>query len=326
MNNRPGSPLGRKTAAPLRRGPWALVLLLLALFLGQAAPARSQDLGFVTDWREAALSGLNGVSLAVVEKEEGGYLSYRMDGPHGMAAASSADGLNWTAEPGFAPPLAQAGEFASNPWVFRLEDGRFRMVYEIQNQDGNRRLYSALSDDGLVFENEGLVMAGDGEDLGPSGTAVFLSVPTGYRLPDGTLRMFFVSQGDRIRSALSRDEGLTWTKDEGVRMRSAVDPCLLPLEDGGLRLLYVDWSPLYRVRRILYADSADGLNFTHQGPVVTSNSLTGETMMVDPELVGLADGGLRLYFSFGRGMEIPIYTALPPRDWPLWTYPLNRPD
>ena len=109
-------------------------------------------------------------------------------------------------------------------------------------------------------------------------------------------------------------------------MELGVDPCLLPLDDGGLRMLYVDWSPLNRVRRILYADSENGLDFTYQGKIATSDSSYQDAMMVDPELLRLPEGGLRLYFSHGRGEEIPIYTALPPDGWPLTTYPLHRPD
>ena len=143
----------------------------------------------------------------MVEREGGGYLSYRMAFPSGMTAAASADGLVWTEEPGFAPPRDETGRFITNPWVFRLEDGRYRMIYEIQDGNGDRRLYSAISDQGLLFQPEGLVLAGQEEDRDPGEGFMFLSVPTGYRLPDGTLRMFFVSRGDRIKSALSRTKG-----------------------------------------------------------------------------------------------------------------------
>lgn len=324
MNRPPNRPKHCGVTAPRPANVW-LLLLLLTLFVLPAAPARSQDFDFTTDWQEAALSGLSGVSLAIVEREEGGFLSYRMGGPSGMSAASSIDGVVWTPEPGFVSPPGGPDKFVSNPWVFRLDQGGFRMIYEIQDGGGNRRFYSAFSPDGLVFQAEDLVMAGDDEDRSPGDGTMFLSVPTGFRLPDGGLKMFFVSQGDRIRSALSLDQGLTWVKDPGTRMELGVDPCPFLLEDGGLRLIYVDWSTRYRVKRILFADSENGLDFTYQGKIVSSDSVGGQTMMVDPELIRLPEGGLRLFFSHGQGEEIPIYTALPPEDWPLTTYPLIRP-
>ena len=165
----------------------ALCLGLALLLLGRGASA--QEPGFETDWRNVAESGLTGVSMAVVELPQGGYHSYRMDGPLGMAAAFSQDGLTWTGLEGFVPPLPGEGLFVSNPWVFITTDGNFRMIYEARDEAGNRRLYSALSPDGLAFTNEGLVMAGDEEDLSPPQTEMFLSVPTGLRLPDGSLRM-----------------------------------------------------------------------------------------------------------------------------------------
>jgi len=58
--------------------------------------------------------------------------------------------------------------------VVELPDGGYRAYYM-----GKGGIVSALSTDGLEFTREGMVMAGEEEDLAPVGGTVFLSVPTG---------------------------------------------------------------------------------------------------------------------------------------------------
>jgi len=300
------------------------VLFMLAFCLA-LMPAPGQAASPVTDWQEVTLTGMRGVSLAVTELPQGGWYSYRMD--IGWKAARSTDGINWDPLEGFSPPPNPPPPGNNtNPWVFLLADGRYRMIYEQQDDQQNRRLFSAISSDGLSFANEGQVMAGSQEDQGPEGN-MFLSVPCGPRLPDGSLRMYFVSQGDKVASALSHDEGLTWQREPGYRLDQAVDPAVLALPGGGFRLFYTDWSDAFRVRRVGYADSLDGLAFVHQEWVVT---VGGAGSMVDPEVLAIGDpaagGRMVLYFSMGDDMEnIDIYRAFPPEGWSLEPYPRSRP-
>jgi len=309
-----------------RRRMLVLGLLVGALIFSLSGPVWGEPMEteVETAWQNQAPLGLSGVAFAIVERPAGGYLAYWMGGMRGMTAASSSDGLAWSVEDGFSlPPLEPDQMTSTNPWVFATEDGRFRLIYEIQDQSNNRRLYSAVSDDGLIFSAEGLVMAGGAGDLNPYDQAIFLSVPAGLRLADGSLRMYFVSTGDHTASALSYDDGLSWLRDTGFRVSYGVDPAIVVLPDGGLRMIYVDWAEAYRVKRILYADSADGLIFTYQGVIAATQNQTA--MLIDPETIYTADGALRLYYSYGSEEQTQLYTATAPGDWSLGLFPVNPP-
>lgn len=299
-------------------GVVAAIILLLA-----AGPLLAS--GPQTAWPNPARLGAQGVAVCLVERPEGGFLIYWMAHQQGLAAASSADGLVWNNEESFFLPELSPGEMRSNPWVFLNLAGQYRMIYEIRDQVGNRRFYSAVSDDGLNFRTEGLVMAGEPEDLSPQGT-VFLSVPDGLRLDDGNLRMYFVSDGSSIRSAVSADDGLTWVRDPGVRASDRVDPAILALPNGGYRLFCVEFGfGPQQARHIYYADAADGLNFTFQEEVASSPE--PDQLTLDPEIIRPAQGNCRLYFSYGP-TEGPgdIYCATAPDTWSLELYPVVRPE
>ncbi|MBW2619021.1 MAG: hypothetical protein JRC92_09115 [Deltaproteobacteria bacterium] len=310
-----------------RRAVLVLGLLvgISVLSLGGSVWGESVATEVETAWQNQTPLGLSGVALAILERPAGGYLAYWMGGMRGMTAASSSDGLAWSIEDGFSlPPLEPDQMTSTNPWVFATLDGRFRMIYEIQDLSNNRRLYSAVSLDGLIFNAEGLVMAGGAEDLNPFDQAIFLSVPAGLRLADGSLRMYFVSTGDHTASALSYDDGLSWLRDTGFRVSYGVDPAIVVLPEGGLRMIYVDWTEAYRVMRILYADSADGLNFTYQGIIAATQNQAA--MLIDPETIFTEDGALRLYYSYGSEEQTQIYTATAPGDWSLSLFPVNPPE
>jgi hypothetical protein len=305
--------------------------MLLGLFFCLAPIPAARAAQINTDWSDVAETGLSGVSFALLELPSGELRAYWMGGEHGMAAATSSDGgLTWTMEQDFNPPRPGPDQvMTSNPWVFLTTDNRFRMIYEIQDQDRNRRLYSAISDDGLNFQPEGIVMSGDQDDMTQSpnpeeDSVIFLSVPTGLRLADGGLRMYFVSAGDRIRSAVSRDDGLTWERDAGVRMLDAVDPCLTTLPNGGYRMFYVDWREEYRTKRIWFADSLDGLTFVEQGLIAWTEDK--DTALIDPEIYIAPQGSPRLFYSFGAWDAIGIYTAVAPADWSREIFPLKQPE
>ena len=278
----------------------------------EAIPVRAPAVS--TSWEDLTDTGLVGVAFCVVELPDGGYRGYYMGGG-GMVSALSTDGVNWTPEEGQRlSPIGGDEWMVTNPWVFLTTDSRFRMIYEGQDEIGNRRFFSAISSDGLEFTREGMVMAGDEEDLAPVGGTVFLSVPDGVRLSDSSLRMYFVSSGDCIRSARSTDEGLTWTRDDGMRLPAAVDPAILLLPNGNYRMLYTDWIEESRLKRILYANSADGLEFTPVEETVVEVS-DPAYMVMDPEVIYDENGRVRLFFSYPDLAGAPIYTCLAPSGW-----------
>lgn len=304
-----------------------LIAIAMLLLVSRALPANAFSLD--SAWGALQDTGLTGVS-ANVAPEGPPWSMYYNDGP--MAMAVSVDGKSWRTEAGFAPPQPAEALFTSNPWVFRLYDGRWRMIFEGQDEGSNRRLYSAVSADGLSFAYEGLVMAGDVRDLvfddETGASHVFLSVPDGLRLADGSLRMYFVSQGDLIASAVSTDEGLTWTRDPGVRAEQKVDPSVIALPEGGLCLFYSDWEKGARAKRVGYARSDDGLDFTHrewllevtgESPAETGDPyMPGGYLLADPDIVRVGTGDYYLYVSGGEGLvEADIFRLDAPDGWGL---------
>ena len=284
----------------------SLVIVLLLLYSNASA-------GLITTCEGVTDTSLTGFSINVISLSNQDYRAYYMGGTGGIVSALSSDGIVWTQESG------QRLQGATNPWVFRTSDNRFRMIYERQDSGGNRTLYSAISIDGLNFTQEKQIMAGTSVDINPQSNTTFLSVPTGLSLGDGSLRMYFVSDGTAIRSAVSEDEGLTWSRDEGTRITNGVDPAIITLADDSYLMFYTDWSSQYRIKRILYATSYDGLNFTTaSSPFISEDDLTQS--MMDPEVIPASNGRYRLYFSYG-GATQRIYSCLLPQSFTTVSIP-----
>ena len=284
-------------------------LVLVVVFLAAPLLAHAQDAGVAAVCDQFASTPLTGVSADMLALPNGSYRIYYMG--NGMQSASSSDGLAWKVDAGvrLSSNPGDPVPFVSNPWVFATSDGRYRMIYEGDDAAGNRRLYSAISSDTLTFVREGLVMAGESVDQTRSGQT-FLSVPTGLRLPDARLRMYYVSDGADIRSAASADEGLSWTPDGGTALSQAVDPVVYA-DAGGYTMIYTDWANPNRTKRLLTARSSDGVNFTPTGTVLATVT-NGTYNIVDAEIASV--GGLRrLWFSVMTGASpgaTPIYTCV----------------
>jgi hypothetical protein len=131
------------------------------------------------------------------------------------------------------------------------------------------------------------------------------SVPDGVRRADGTVLIYYVNgaggavwaariEGDSARpiSAISID---------GVSAPAGVvDPDVLPLADGRVRLFYlsgVGTPGVNNPRAICIAESDDGVRFTGRGVAATLPS--GE-LLTDPSVVRLADGTWLMAMSLGQ--------------------------
>ena len=78
---------------------------------------------------------------------------------------------------------------------------------------------NTTSTDGKSFEAGSIAIDSAKEDN------YFASVPDLIKTPDGKIRMYYVSGGQAIGSALSVDNGKTWIRESGYRLEdSAVDP------------------------------------------------------------------------------------------------------
>ncbi|MDE3070551.1 MAG: hypothetical protein KGJ43_07460, partial [Acidobacteriota bacterium] len=148
-----------------------------------------------------------------------------------IRSAVSSDGLNWTTEPGV---RLVEGTFRAGgvPDAVVLPDGRVRIYYLPSLDDEG--VASATSLDGLTFT----------ADPGYRLTGGYVD-PAVLRLPDGTwLMVVSRTPREQQRLYLARStDGLAWTVDPAPVLQpaargNALDPTLLPLPDGRIRVYY----------------------------------------------------------------------------------------
>ncbi|MDE2807950.1 MAG: hypothetical protein OXN90_05980, partial [Gemmatimonadota bacterium] len=177
-----------------------------------------------------------------------------------IVSSISDDGLVWEREPGLR--LAGASVSYLAPRCLHLDPAaeqggpRFRLyvsAYPYPDVAGNKKIVSAVSEDGLVFQLEPGVRIPQDRDL--ESYAVY--APEVLRLGEGGFRMYYagwtsapeVPRGSkyhgRIFSAFSAD-GLQWVKDPGICIDNggpwdaakASEPCVIDLADGRFRMFY----------------------------------------------------------------------------------------
>ena len=198
---------------------------------------------------------------------------------------------------------------AVSPRVLRLPNHSYRMYYtQILPRTGHpagandyenatTRILSALSTNGLSWMPEpGVRLTAEQGGAGPFRVVSSEVVP----VPDAAhrMRMYFEScpgtqlTENSIRSAISEDGGLVWHLEEGDRLRigggNVMAPRIIFTGDGLVRLYVTQ-----RDVGLLSAISTDGgMNFTVEGP-----RLPEDPTAFAPEIVGLPEGGYRMYYS-----------------------------
>ena len=182
------------------------------------------------------------------------------------------------------------GKFISNPAVLKIKDNNWIMIYEEQPQlppgaekgpgpATQRNLLLATSEDGKTFTKAGIAIDSSKEDQ------YFASVPKLIKLPGSKIRMYYVSEGDKIASAIS-DDGKTWTREKGFRLEdSAVDPDpILKVCCGGTQNWVMYFATLEGNNNKFYkATSKDGLKWEKGEIVLRPQSEKGA--IVDPDVV-----------------------------------------
>jgi len=222
-------------------------------------------------------------------------------GPGGILSAVSDDGLTFNKESGVRVPSGSQNSpevIVSDPTLVRLNDGRVRMYYKGATGPGGpgqsvHNVFSAISPDGLLFEKEGIRI--DSQQTPDEGWA---SVPEAIVLPDGRVRLYYVSDSLDIKhgvvSAIS-DDGLAFTLEE-TKLTGFVDPAVVRLTDGSYMMLAVAFpfgseGILTDAAPGIYSfTSQDGINFEDRKLV-----LAGEGN-IDPAIIDLGDGAYRVYY------------------------------
>jgi len=220
-------------------------------------------------------------------------------GQGGILSAITDDGLTFSKEPGVRVPSGSQDNpemIVSDPTLVRLNDGRVRIYYKGATGPGGpgqsiHNVFSAISTDGLLFEKEGTRI--DSQKTPDRGWA---SVPEAIVLPDGRVRLYYVSDGIDVKhgivSAISND-GLNFTR-EGPVLTGFVDPSVIMLADGSYLMLAVTISSGSEgiAKPGIYSFlSEDGINFQDPELLV----LSGEHD-IDPAIVDMGDGDYRVYY------------------------------
>ena len=244
---------------------------------------------------------LENATVPNIYRMEDGRIRMYYGSQGGILSAVSDDGLTFSKEPGVRVPSGSQDSpemIVSDPTLVRLNDGRVRIYYKGATGPGGpgqsiHNVFSAISTDGLLFEKEGTrINSRKTPDRG------WASVPEAIVLPDGRVRLYYVSDGLDVKhgivSAIS-DDGLAFTRDE-TRLTGFVDPAVVRLADGSYMMLAVafpfgpDGKLTDAAPGIYSFTSQDGINFENRKLV-----LSGEGN-IDPAIIDLGDGIYRVYY------------------------------
>ncbi|HOJ96197.1 MAG TPA: PEGA domain-containing protein [Methanospirillum sp.] len=251
-------------------------------------------------------SDLDGTAFDLLRMPDGTLMAYYSGWEEGIMCMHSSDGISWEQmnEPCLGVP-SKGTVFRTEPWVYALPDGSYRMVFR-QTAGSRHALYSVPSQDGRTFSGEEEIFI-DGEMS--EGTSGSPSVPTGIIYDNGTIRMYYSIPGEGIKSAISDDMGLSWKKEDGVRIRYGTDPTMILLPDKRTGIFYVDTTPKSKGQRIFFSLSDDGLDFSRVPPIQILETMEPGVWLMDPEII-TDDDVVYLYFSV-MGMEGMQHHLLP---------------
>jgi hypothetical protein len=301
-----------------------LIIPLLILFLGNLR-VFAQSLV----WKEEGVifSDPTIHNVEIIPLPDGRYRMYFHQATE-MKSAISPDGRNFEIEPG----IRLQG---SMPSLIKLADGRWRMYFakQIATEQGEdstskpNAIYSATSSDGFKWDIESGTRLTSGGESDPDNVVH----PSVIALPQGGYRIYYdgeVTKTEqeftwRILSATSSN-GLTWTKDEGVRVDVGKNPLEADLVfnshakynklTGTYELYFGVQTPNDEfIDGIYLATSTDGLLFSDPIAQLTPESESGQFGVggqtgsyQDPFVLEFTEGKRMYYWINGSG----IYSAL----------------
>jgi hypothetical protein len=216
-------------------------------------------------------------------------------------------GAGWTFE-GVVLTKEQTAPGGPDPWVVRLDDGRYRIYYAVAIDEGENwnGMVSWISDDGLHFTQEA--------DYRFEGYSLFQHCVV--RNPDGSWRMYWLDQkqgqvndkcNKAIKSALSVDGGWTFAQEAGERLTYAgtgyelngILSCKVTvLPNGSFRMYYTGCGSDHG--RTLSALSQNGLDFTREDGVRLDIMCPPE---ISPGNITPLIDALGSYHTFTRGVR-----------------------
>lgn len=205
------------------------------------------------------------------------------------------EGVRWTeVNSGFAGGV-------NNVAALRLTDGRWRIIYNSTQ--------SVISTDGLTWQLESPTRGLAG--LTPDGSVARL--PRLFQLPNGQWRVYFsccTASTGGMYSATSADEGVTWTRDAGVRILDSVvgltfaseflsGLSVVPTKDGKYRGYFANQLSLLNESAhtfIKSATSTDLLTWTMDPGVRIGPGATLTQDVLHPKAIVNADGSITVFY------------------------------
>ena len=217
-------------------------------------------------------------SLSVLKDSDGTYKMWYTGNNsfhYRIHYATSEDGVNWT-KYGVVLDLGTNRDTndygVCDPFVFKDSNGIYRMWY-VSFDSSYWKIYYATSDNGINWTKYGVIL-----DLGADGnTDNDVFYPSVLKDSDGTYKMWYSGYDGthwRIYYATSPD-GINWTKhgvvvdlgaDEDTDDNGIYHPSVFKDSNGTYKMWYDSSDGFHR--RIHYATSPDGVNWTKHGIVV----------------------------------------------------------
>ena len=247
-------------------------------------------------WEKDSGSRIVDGSVPFIHKLKDGKFRLYYCKDNGILSAVSSDGLTFTKEQGVRISPGKGFELqVCDPTIIDLPDGKIRMYYKGANSlmpgpgQSVHKIYSAISSDGLTFQKEGLRI-----DSETSGDNDWASVPDAIMLPDGRVRIYYVTAAERehgIGSAISSD-GLNFVKEPGMRVPNLVDPALVKIGDRYvLFAASIDERFATLPKGIYYLESSDGLEFSEPVAVFQTSNV------YDPSVLKIDDNTIRVFYG-----------------------------
>jgi len=255
-------------------------------------------------WEKDSGSRVVGGSVPFVHKLRDRKVRLYYCGNGGILSSISNDGLTFAKEQGVRISPGTGFELqVCDPTIVDLPNGGVRMYYKGANSmnpgpgQSIHKIYSAISSDGLTFQKEGLRI--DSETSGDNGWA---SVPDAIALPDGRVRIYYVTAAGMehgIGSAISSD-GLNFVKEEGIRIPNLVDPALVRIGDKYvLFAASIDERFAALPKGIYYIESSDGLNFGEPTAVFQEDNV------YDPSVLKIDENTIRVFYGKVAPPQLP---------------------
>lgn len=218
----------------------------------------------------------------------------------GIGVYTSADGLTWTAAAGAISPTGPV----SDPSVIDMPDGTYRMYYAYRTAvgpgspcSGKELRYATSTDLTRWTDRPGTLLA----DLG-------CGVPNVVRAGVDDYRLYYVRGGASVEHGTyltTSTDGLSWTeKAVMVTPKDFVDPSVVEMPDGSWLMLTADFpaGKTPGLQKLYAGTSPDGFawHFDPGEPLYAAPPGEGA---FDPDVVALADGSLRAWWSQGVSPE-----------------------